>query len=247
MSPAHIKEQKPAANLPLPDDIAGWPMFRSLSLEDPNGPHPDGYGRTLCISRSSIRAPIVRERYAAPPGACRSVGSWIAPSLTATGSARLQVRTSDAGCSQIGLGSSRPFRRRYLPNVPAASVEVVDVSLRIGYRGIGIGPREADLKRGKQHTVDDDRLQIRSPDPGVPQTFSGLEGFDLKAVIVHLRDSGHFPKPTETCADKNECEPIHMLALFFAPEMTKPCRLAQSPRGNVVGERSGVVAHSGQE
>jgi len=80
----------------------------------------------------------------------------------------------------------------------AASVEVVDVRLRIGYRGIGIRPREADLKRGKQHAIDNDRLQIRAPDPGVPQTLSGLEGFDLKAVIVHLRDSGHFPKPTET-------------------------------------------------
>src|SRR6267378_2675530 len=187
-----------APHYSLPDDIKGWLLFRSLSLEDPNGPHPDGYGRTLCISRSSIRAPIVRERYAAAPGACRSAGSWIAPSLTATGSARLQVRTSDAGCSQIGLGSSRPFRRRHLPNARASPVEVVDVSLRIGYRGIGTGPGEADLKRGKQHAIDNDRLQIRPPDPGVPQTFSGLEGFDLKAVIVHLRDSGHFPKPPAT-------------------------------------------------
>ena len=32
MSPAHIKEQKPAANQPLPDDIASWLLFRSLSL-----------------------------------------------------------------------------------------------------------------------------------------------------------------------------------------------------------------------
>jgi hypothetical protein len=73
-----------------------------------------------------------------------------------------------------------------------------DVSLRIGYRGIGIGPREADLKRGEQDAIDNDRLQIRAPDPGVPQTFSGLEGFDLKAVIVHFRDSGYLPEPMET-------------------------------------------------
>src|SRR5258705_10565919 len=105
MSPAHIKEQKPAANQLLSDDVAGWLLFRSLSLEDPNGPHPDGYGRTLCISRSSIRAPIVRERYAAPPGACRSVGSWIAPSLTATGPARLQIPTSASGAFTFGLGA----------------------------------------------------------------------------------------------------------------------------------------------
>jgi hypothetical protein len=32
MSPADIKEQKPAANQPLPDDIKGWLLFRSLSL-----------------------------------------------------------------------------------------------------------------------------------------------------------------------------------------------------------------------
>jgi hypothetical protein len=32
MSPAHIKEQKPAANQSLPDDIKGRLLFRSLSL-----------------------------------------------------------------------------------------------------------------------------------------------------------------------------------------------------------------------
>ena len=32
MSPAQIKEQRRAANQPLPDDIAGWLLFRSLSL-----------------------------------------------------------------------------------------------------------------------------------------------------------------------------------------------------------------------
>jgi hypothetical protein len=32
MSPADIKEQKPAANQPLPDNIAGWLLFMALSL-----------------------------------------------------------------------------------------------------------------------------------------------------------------------------------------------------------------------
>jgi hypothetical protein len=106
---------------------------------------------------------------------------------------------SHIGCGPlIRLGGSRPFRRRHLPTTGAASVEVVDVSLRIGYRGIGIGPREADLKRGKQDAIDNDRLQIRPPDPGVPQTFSGLERFNLKAVIVHFRDSGYLPELKET-------------------------------------------------
>src|SRR6266481_4301899 len=111
MSPAHIKEQKPTANQPLPDDIAGWLLFRSLSLEDPNGPHLDGYGRTLCISRSSIRAPIVRERYAAPPGACRSVGSWIAPSLTATGPDQTKPTSSAENSTPSIITGSRSARR----------------------------------------------------------------------------------------------------------------------------------------
>jgi len=106
---------------------------------------------------------------------------------------------SRIGCGLlIRLGGGRPFRRRHLPNTGAASVEVVDVSLRIGHRGIGIGPREANLKRGKQDAIDNDRLEIRPPDPGVPQTFSGLERFNLKAVIVHFRDSGYPSELKET-------------------------------------------------
>jgi hypothetical protein len=84
---------------------------------------------------------------------------------------------------------------------------MVDLSLRIRNRGIATGPREANFERGKQNAIDDDRLLIRAPDPGVPQTLSGLEGFNLKAVIVHCRDSSffsagcfrreYFPEPKE--------------------------------------------------
>jgi hypothetical protein len=63
--------------------------------------------------------------------------------------------------------------------------DVVDLRLRIRDRGVGIGPCEADFKRRKQDTIDDDWLQIRAPDPGVPQTFSSLERFNPKAVIIH--------------------------------------------------------------
>jgi hypothetical protein len=89
-------------------------------------------------------------------------------------------------------GRSRPFRLRYLPERRVSLVEVVDLSLRIGNRRIGTGPREADFERGKQNAIDDDGLLIRPPDPGMPQTLSGLEGLDLKAVIVHCRDSRFF-------------------------------------------------------
>jgi hypothetical protein len=33
-------------------------------------------------------------------------------------------------------------------------------------------------------------MQIRPPDPGVPQTFASLESFDLKAVILHVATPG---------------------------------------------------------
>jgi hypothetical protein len=90
------------------------------------------------------------------------------------------------------LGSSRKFRLRRSPERRVSLVEVVDLSLRIRYSRIGTGPREADFERGKQNAIDDDRLLIRPPDPGMPQTLSGLEGLNLKAVIVHCGDSRFF-------------------------------------------------------
>jgi hypothetical protein len=98
----------------------------------------------------------------------------------------------ECGYLQIRLGSSRNFRLRDFPERRASLVEVVDLSLRICNRRIGTGPREADFERGKQNAIDDDRLLIRPPDPGVPQTLSGLEGLNLKAVIVHVVTPGSF-------------------------------------------------------
>jgi len=89
-------------------------------------------------------------------------------------------------------GSSREFRLRRSPERRVSLVEVVDLSLRIRDRRIGTRPREADFERGKQNAVDDDRFLIRPPDPGMPQTSSGLEELNLKAVIVHSRDSRVF-------------------------------------------------------
>src|ERR1019366_4573803 len=71
-------------------------------------------------------------------------------------------------------------------DVDAALVEIVDAGLCIGDRRIGTGPGETDFKFGKRNTVDDDRLQIRPPDAGVPEAPSGLESLDLKAVIIHV-------------------------------------------------------------
>src|SRR5580700_6424023 len=71
-------------------------------------------------------------------------------------------------------------------DVRAALVEIVDAGLGIGERRIGAGPRETDFKLGKRHAVDDDGLEIRPPDTGVPEASSGLERLDLKAAVIHV-------------------------------------------------------------
>ena len=53
--------------------------------------------------------------------------------------------------------------------VDAALVEIVDAGLRIGNRRARFGPGEPDFQLGKRHAIDDDRLKIRPPDPGVPR------------------------------------------------------------------------------
>src|SRR5450631_3933350 len=99
--------------------------------------------------------------------------------------------------------------------MPDASVspefEMVDLGFRIRDRRIGIGPCEADLEHGKHHPVDHNGIQIRAPDPGVPQAPSGLEGLDSKSVIVAL----HLVTPPiwdtiRECGPKNGCEPGHI-------------------------------------
>jgi hypothetical protein len=89
------------------------------------------------------------------------------------------------------LDGSRPFRLRRRPNAHASPFEEVDVTLCVRDRRLGIGPCEADFKRRKQNAIDDERLQILSPDPGVPQTFSSLERFNFEAVIIHRVTPGN--------------------------------------------------------
>jgi hypothetical protein len=88
----------------------------------------------------------------------------------------------------IGLGS----RALAVPGGQASSVEMIDLSLRIGHRSIGIGPGEADFQRGKPNAVDDDGLLIRPPDPGVPQVFSGLKTLNRKVSVFHRVTPGVF-------------------------------------------------------
>src|SRR5882757_713091 len=85
-----------------------------------------------------------------------------------------------------------------LPCRLASSLELVDLRLGIGHRGIGGGPGEADFQRRKHNVIDDDRLHIRAQDPGVPQAGSGLERFDTEAVVV----AGHCVTPQGSCGVK---------------------------------------------
>src|ERR1700737_890077 len=96
---------------------------------------------------------------------------------------------------QIGL-SSRLLRVRHLPGCRVSpELELVDLSFRIRDCGIGIRPCKADFEGRKRNAVDDDRLQIRPPNPGMPQTSSCLERLNFEAVIValHFRGSRYFP------------------------------------------------------
>src|SRR5439155_24766646 len=69
-------------------------------------------------------------------------------------------------------------------------VEIVDADLAVVDRSVLVGPGKADFKLRKGDAVDDDRLNIIPPDPGVPKAFSGLESLDLKAVVIHLAFPG---------------------------------------------------------
>jgi len=46
-------------------------------------------------------------------------------------------------------------------------------------------PGKADFERRERNAVRSAPAFVRAPDPGMPQTIPGLEGFDVKAVIVH--------------------------------------------------------------
>ena len=87
--------------------------------------------------------------------------------------------------TEKALGS-RAFRLLELPSGYAAPVEVFDLNLGVGQCSIVVGPGEADFQCREQVAVDDDRLLVRPADPGVPQTLSGLESLDRKAVMIAL-------------------------------------------------------------
>ena len=65
-------------------------------------------------------------------------------------------------------------------------------------RGIAMRPGETDLEFGKRDPIDDDRLLIRPPDPGVPEVSSGLESLDLKAVVIHVPSLDDFWRSNKT-------------------------------------------------
>jgi hypothetical protein len=77
-------------------------------------------------------------------------------------------------------------------DVHRSPVEIVDAGFGIRDRGVAMGPGETDLEFGKRDAIDDDRLLVRTPDPGVPEASSSLESLDLKAVVIHVVSLGDF-------------------------------------------------------
>src|SRR5579863_1655855 len=73
-----------------------------------------------------------------------------------------------------------------------ALVEIIDPGLGVRDRRARVVPRETDFQFVKRDAVDDDRLEIRTPDPGVPEAPSSLESLDLEAVIFHCCVPGSF-------------------------------------------------------
>src|ERR1700692_2721334 len=141
------------------------------------------------VQYSDPALPAMTRRIASGPLHC---GQSDSTAVTGEAVGLVSDTCMDTGPLQIS-SSRRSFRLRR-PGCRRVSPELEAINLDFGVRdsGIGIGPREADFERGERHPVDDDRSQIGAPDPGVPQTPSGLEGFDLKTVIVHSATPGHF-------------------------------------------------------
>src|SRR5665213_441794 len=113
---------------------------------------------------------------------------------------------------------------------------MVDLGFRVRDRRLRTGPGEADLECGKQDTVDADGLPVAAPDPGVPQALSGLERLDVESVIIALHVTPPaFQHPKETWGGKNQCDLIHIRAIFSAaghrqPGAWLPSRRTQWPR-----------------
>jgi hypothetical protein len=98
--------------------------------------------------------------------------------------------------------------------VHGALVEIVDAGLGIRDRGIALGPGETNFELRKRHTIDDDRLLVLAPDPGVPEASSSLESLDLKAVVIHVSSLSDFGIRTKPRARKNDCELVHIPRVF---------------------------------
>src|SRR6476620_8730981 len=135
------------------------------------------------------------------------------------------------GCA----GGLCPVSSRGMAVPEIAGLEAIDMMLGMRERFGGIGPCEADLERGKWQAVDDDRFLIGPLDPGVPQAASGLEGFDVKALVI----AGHFMLRGCAVITANHGTGARVVKRFTVPE--KSSGGASVARGDVVGEYCGVI------
>jgi hypothetical protein len=127
-------------------------------------------------------------------------------------SSEVETGSHQENASTLGRGS---LLLRHLVRHVSLEPQPLDLILRIRDGVVGIMPCEADFERGKRNPVDDEGLHIRPLDPGVPQTRSSLERFDLKAIMVHFRGSRCFPAAMEPRAGEEDCELVHIFGLIF--------------------------------
>src|SRR5580698_5834737 len=65
-----------------------------------------------------------------------------------------------------------------------AAAEAVDMADGVSDRGVRIGKGDAEFQRIEQFAVDHDRRGVGALDAGMPEVASGLEGFDVKTVVM---------------------------------------------------------------
>src|SRR6266705_2217540 len=97
-----------------------------------------------------------------------------------------QLDRTGGGDDGLCSASNRGMAHSEIPRLAA-----IDVGFCVRDRVFRSGPGEADFERCKRQAVDDDRFLVGALDPGVPKTLSGLERFDVKAVI----SAGHSRAP----------------------------------------------------
>src|SRR5215831_9310424 len=91
----------------------------------------------------------------------------------------------------------------------------IDMLLGVGDGRVLIGPGEADFDLGKQRAIDEQRFQIGPPDPRVPQSAAGFEGFDVKAIVMECHFVSSLTARSKAAIRERSCEAVHTARSFL--------------------------------